>query len=120
MWDLNLKTTADDFNEEGLVLVVQINKPKEYCLSLFEYKRKKIYETVELLNTTFGRGHYSKDDVKLREYRVDFVFISLINSKKRKEFMEDILQLQDKGLIDVRTMGTFVRERFEQFDPNKR
>lgn len=120
VWDLNLKVTADDFNEGSLVLVIVINKPKEYCASLFEYKRKKIYETVELLNNVFSRGRYSKDDVKLREYRVDFVFITLQNSSKRREFVEDIFQLKDKGLVDVRTMGTFVRERLEQFDPSKK
>lgn len=43
IWDLNLKVTSDDFNEEGLVMVILINKPKEFCANLFEFKRKKTY-----------------------------------------------------------------------------
>jgi hypothetical protein len=74
---------------------------------------------MEILNDTFTRERYNKDDVKLREYKVDFIFVDLRNNLKRKEFIADMCILKEKGL-DIRTMGSLVKERIEQIDPNKK
>lgn len=115
IWEIDLRVTADSYAEDTMMLVVVINKPKEFIPNLFEFKRKKTYETVELLNGVFSRGHYYKDDVRVREYRVDYVFVDLRNLAKRKEFVADMLGLKEKGL-DVRTVGSYLRERRDLID----
>ena len=67
---------------------------------------------MEILNGIFSKGKYYKDDVRMREFKVDYIFVDLKNPYKRPDFVKDMLSLKSKGL-EIKTIVSYLKEKKE-------
>ncbi len=63
----------------------------------------------------FSKGKYFKDDVRMREFKVDYIFVDLRNPYKRPDFIKDMMSLKSKGL-EIKTMGSYLKEKKEYLE----